>query len=86
MKKLKPFAKGTQSGNYYNYFRDAQDHLSETPVFPPQSLQLRPLLEPVSRYFKFLPLFRSPTGLLPLRIRLLSSAFIFSDALERFSV
>src|SRR5688500_6533696 len=52
MKKLKPFAKGTQSGNYYNYFRDAQDHLCETPVFSPQSLQLRALLEPVSRYFK----------------------------------
>jgi len=46
MKELKPFAKKTQSGNYYNYFPDAQDHLSETPVFLPQSLQLRPLLEP----------------------------------------
>jgi hypothetical protein len=51
MKKLRPFAKENQSGNYYNYFPDAQDDLSQTPVFPPQSLQLRPLLEPWLKTF-----------------------------------
>jgi hypothetical protein len=85
MKKLKPFAKGTQSGNYYNYFRDAQDHLSETPVFLPQSLQLPPVAQIRLRYlsFAFVPITNRS---LPQRIRLLSSAFIFSDALERLSV
>jgi hypothetical protein len=52
MKKLKPFAKGTESGNYYNYFRDAQDHRSETPGLPSSIMIVAPLLEPVSRYFK----------------------------------
>jgi hypothetical protein len=85
MKKLKPFKNGTQSGNYYNYFSDAQDHLNETPVFLPQSLQLRALLETRLKIlsFAFVPITNRS---LPLRIRLLSSASIFSDALERLSV
>jgi hypothetical protein len=85
MKKLMP-SKGTQSGNYYNYFRDAQDHLNETPVFVPQSLQLRPVAPHPSQdilSFAFVPITNRSR---PLRIRLLSSAFIFADALERLSV
>ena len=31
MKKLKPFAKGAQSGNYYNYFSDVQER-TQTPT------------------------------------------------------